>query len=458
MILYPMNALVNDQLGRLRLLFGNNWLSKQFETWAGRPIRFARYTSRTLYPGVRDPKKDADRLSPIGKYYVKHLQDSLDPSSPNHVSSKVLVEELKSRGKWPAKPDLLAWYGKPSSRWQDSKTKAFKRCVTLPHDQELFTRHEVQAAPPDVLVTNYSMLEYMLMRPLERPIFDHTREWLSANPKESFLLVIDEAHLYRGAQGSEVALLIRRLRQRLGIEPDRLQIICTTASFHDHDYAPLFGAQLTGKHADDFRAIKGDLDLRKPAHVATQADASLLAGLDLAKLDSELASDRDKELSTFCHALGKAFDSSQWQLSLFEALSGYPPLNLLVNQTMKQALPVKSLGEEIFQDSPQVAAKALTALTRLGSYGPALLHEPGLLPCRVHSFYRGLPGLWVCMDPNCYGCREGCNSACRSYVRTTKRSVRLWLARSRTVYMPQLRNRVCACLYRRCPGSDFPVG
>lgn len=402
MILYPMNALVNDQLGRLRLLFGNERLTKRFETWAGRPIRFARYTSRTLYPGVRDPKKDADRLSPIGKYYVKHLQDSLDPASPNHATSKVLVEELKTRGKWPAKPDLMAWYGKPSSRWQDSKTKQFKRCVTLPHDQELFTRHEVQAAPPDVLVTNYSMLEYMLMRPLERPIFDHTREWLSANPMESFLLVIDEAHLYRGAQGSEVALLIRRLRQRLGIEADRLQIICTTASFHDHKYAPFFGAQLTGKHADDFRPIKGDLDLRKPEHVATQADANLLAGLDLTKLDSELASNRDEVLSAFCHARGKAFDSAQWQLSLFEALSGYPPLNLLVNQTMKQALPVKSLGEEIFQDSsPQVAAKALTALTRLGSLARRALHEPGLLPCRVHSFYRGLPGLWVCMDPNC---------------------------------------------------------
>ena len=204
----------------------------------------------------------------------------------------MLVEELKSRGKWPAKPDLLAWYGKPSSRWQDSKTKAFKRCVTLPHDQELFTRHEVQAAPPDVLVTNYSMLEYMLMRPLERPIFDHTREWLSANPKESFLLVIDEAHLYRGAQGSEVALLIRRLRQRLGIEADRLQIICTTASFHDHKYAPFFGAQLTGKHADDFRAIKGDLDLRKPEHVATQADAepSGRVGSDKARFRSGLRS------------------------------------------------------------------------------------------------------------------------------------------------------------------------
>src|SRR5258708_17202993 len=381
MILYPMNALVNDQLGRLRLLFGNSQLSKQFETWAGRPIRFARYTSRTLYPGVRDPKKDTDRLSPIGKYYVKHLQDSLDPASPNHAPSQVLLEELKSRGKWPAKPDLLAWYGKASSRWQDSKTKEFKRCVTLPHDQELFTRHEVQAAPPDLLVTNYSMLEYMLMRPLERPIFDHTREWLSANPKESFLLVIDEAHLYRGAQGSEVALLIRRLRQRLGIEPHLPQSIFTTSTFHDHRYAPFFGAQLTGKHADDFRPIKGDLDLRKPEHIASHADTSLLAGVDLTKFYSEVTSDRNEELSAVCNALGRGFDPSQWQLSLFVALSDYPPLNLLVNQTMKQALPLTSLAGEIFPDaSAQIAARALTALTPLARPPPRPVHDPAFLP------------------------------------------------------------------------------
>src|SRR5258707_5351056 len=319
MILYPMNALVNDQLGRLRLLFGNSRLSKQFETWAGRPIRFARYTSRTLYPGVRDPKKDTDRLSPIGKYYVKHLQDSLDPASPNHASSKVLVEELKSRGKWPAKPDLLAWYGEASSRWQDSKTKEFKRCVTLPHDQELFTRHEVQAAPPDVLITNYSMLEYLLIRPLERPIFDHTRDWLSANPKESFLLVIDEAHLYRGAQGSEVALLIRRLRQRLGIDPDRLQIICTTASFSDHENAPTFGAQLTGKNPLDFHLIKGTLDLRSPERPATTDEALVFSAFNLSRLYSESAAERNGELKTLCHAIGKPFDAADWQLSAFSA-------------------------------------------------------------------------------------------------------------------------------------------
>jgi len=78
MILYPMNALVNDQLGRLRLLFGDPRLSGQFKSWTGRPARFARYTSRTLYPGVRTAKRDGERLAPIGKYYVKHLEAEKD--------------------------------------------------------------------------------------------------------------------------------------------------------------------------------------------------------------------------------------------------------------------------------------------------------------------------------------------------------------------------------------------
>ena len=84
------------------------------------------------------------------------------------------------------------------------------------------------------------MLEYMLMRPLERSIFDATKAWLAANPHERMMLVLDEAHLYRGAGGSEVALLIRRMTNRLGIQPSRLQVICTTASFGKHTEAPSF--------------------------------------------------------------------------------------------------------------------------------------------------------------------------------------------------------------------------
>ena len=66
-ILYPMNALVNDQLGRLRLLYGDPRITEKICNITGRPIRFARYTSRTLYPGVRNKDKDQDRLKPIYK-------------------------------------------------------------------------------------------------------------------------------------------------------------------------------------------------------------------------------------------------------------------------------------------------------------------------------------------------------------------------------------------------------
>jgi ATP-dependent helicase YprA (DUF1998 family) len=402
MVLYPMNALVNDQLGRLRLLFGDPRVVAKFMGWSGRPARFSRYTSRTLYPGVRNEGKDKVRLAPIGKYYVRNLELAAGMPSEEQKRAEKLVRELKRRGKWPAKPDLIGWYGTKGARWRDAKTGEFKRCITLPDDPELVTRHEVQEAPPDVLVTNYSMLEYMLMRPLERPIFDHTYHWLKANPKEHFLLVIDEAHLYRGAAGAEVALLIRRLRTRLGIPADRLQVICTSASFKDRDYAVLFGAQLTGKDPNDFRKVEGQLRLQSEAATGNQADAIALDAIDLQAFYD--ADNDDARLSVVTSFVEYRNISRPWQLqrTLHEALVGFGPMAKLINLTMTQAQPVDSLGGDIFADvSPDLAARALTKLIAVGSIARRMPDEPGLLPCRLHSFYRGLPGLWVCMDRNC---------------------------------------------------------
>lgn len=402
MVLYPMNALVNDQLGRLRLLFGDPRIVAKFMEWSGRPARFARYTSRTLYPGVRDDAKDKDRLVPIGKYYVRSLELAADPASPQQAAAEALVRELKKRGKWPAKPDLMRWYGKKGTRWRDAKSGDFKRCVTLPTDPELLTRHEVQEAPPDVLVTNYSMLEYMLMRPLERPIFDHTRDWLHANSEERFLLVIDEAHLYRGAAGAEVALLIRRLRMRLGIAADRLQVICTSASFKDPDYAVKFGAQLTGKDPADFRKVQGDLLLRSGAAKGTDQDATALDAIDLrAFYESDTDDARLSQVASF---LEYRNIDRPWQLqrALYDALVSFAPMANLINLTMTEAQRVDTLGEALFEGvPPEVAARAVTNLIAFGSVARRNPTEPGLLPCRVHSFYRGLAGLWICMDPQC---------------------------------------------------------
>ena len=63
----------------------------------------------------------------------------------------------------------------------------------------------MQDAAPDILITNYSMLNIMLMRSIEAPIFAQTRAWLQSSPDRIFHLIVDELHTYRGTPGSEVA-------------------------------------------------------------------------------------------------------------------------------------------------------------------------------------------------------------------------------------------------------------
>ncbi|MGA4879394.1 DEAD/DEAH box helicase [Streptomyces lydicamycinicus] len=403
LILYPMNALVNDQLGRLRLLLSDPRVTAKFNEWAGRPARFARYTSRTLYPGVRKAKKDQTRLRSIEDFYINLIDLANDSSSPQRDEADALIKELEARGKWPAKPDLKAWYGKSGSWWKN-KAGEFIRAVTRPEDPELLTRHEVLEEPPDVLITNYSMLEYMLMRPLERPVFDATRDWLAKNPDEKFLLIIDEAHMYRGAAGAEVALLLRRLRARLGIPAEQLQVICTSASFTSPGYARQFAAQLSGKSEVDFKSVEGTLSLRAGASTGSLQDAQALAAVPMHDFyegeGDEARVAAVQGLLNYC-AVDLRPGVTVGEL-LHKALDAFGPMNLLVNETMKQAQPVSDLGTLIFPGVDQgLADRAVSALVALGSAARRSVDDAGLLPCRVHAFFRGLPGLWACLDPDC---------------------------------------------------------
>ena len=74
---------------------------------------------------------------------------------------------------------------------------------------ELVLRKEMRKNPPHILLTNYSMLEYLLIRPDDSPLFDNGRAlWWN-------FIILDEAHQYRGAKGIEMGMLIRRLKSRL---------------------------------------------------------------------------------------------------------------------------------------------------------------------------------------------------------------------------------------------------
>ena len=77
-------------------------------------------------------------------------------------------------------------------------------------------KREIQQNPPHIILTNYVMLELMLVRPEEHDFVDRASTGLQ-------FLVLDELHTYRGRQGADVALLVRRLRERCG-NPDLLSI------------------------------------------------------------------------------------------------------------------------------------------------------------------------------------------------------------------------------------------
>ena len=91
---------------------------------------------------------------------------------------------------------------------------------------ELVLREEMRQTPPHILLTNYSMLEYLLIRPDDSPLFDDGRatHWQ--------FIVLDEAHQYRGAKGMEMGMLIRRLKQRLrdGGRQSPFRCIATSAT------------------------------------------------------------------------------------------------------------------------------------------------------------------------------------------------------------------------------------
>ena len=154
MILYPMNALANDQRNRLGDI-------------------------------CRELKKQGSGFMPtFGQYIGQTPEDERD-------------------------------HPRYAQKWEEER---------LPG--ELIFRKEMRETPPHILLTNYSMLEYLLIRPKDSPLFDNGlgKHWR--------FIVLDEAHQYKGTKGMEMGMLIRRLKQRLreGGRKGPFQCIATSAT------------------------------------------------------------------------------------------------------------------------------------------------------------------------------------------------------------------------------------
>ncbi|HEV7529723.1 MAG TPA: DEAD/DEAH box helicase [Solirubrobacteraceae bacterium] len=197
LILYPMNALVEDQMVRLRRALDGPTARQWFEAERpGHRFYFGRYTSQT--PGTGSPATESA---------VNQLRGQLSEAAA--ASARAIQLEADN----PVRNQDVSLY------------------IPRLDGAEMRSRWDIQDAPPDLLITNYSMLNILLRRQRDTNVFEATRAWLDLDDSV-FTLVIDELHMYRGTQGSEVAYLLRNLLHRLDLirRPEKLRVLATSAS------------------------------------------------------------------------------------------------------------------------------------------------------------------------------------------------------------------------------------
>ena len=274
----------------------------------------------------------------------------------------------------------------------------------------MLCRWDMQAAPPDILVTNYSMLEYMLIRPIESPLFDATRNWLAGSDDRVVTLVLDEAHTYTGAKGTEVAHLVRRLKERLGIEAgsNQFRAIATSASIPAIKGAESdlrrFASDLFGEPDESFTLIHaGIADQTPPARTARPESLAAFAHFH----DTFVAADPWRGIEELAHSLGLSApdESQEAQVALHQLLADNEDLKWVRARTARNATRLSQLAQECWPNAsiPSDQERATAGLLAAGSFArpTALPDTPPILSMRVHAFFRGVPGFWACLNPGC---------------------------------------------------------
>lgn len=389
-IMYPMNALVSDQISRMRRLMGDregNFVKIFRDICGSNPRRpqFGMYTGRTPYPGkTPDPEQDRKLESTLRKM-----------SFPDNDSDKNFYEKLAKDGRIPAKADMSMFL----------QNLHEGRHIPDPEDAELITRFEMQQVCPDILITNYSMLEYMLLRPREAKIWKDTSDWLKSDKNNRLLFVIDEAHMYRGSSGGEVSFLIRRLFNKMNITRDRVQFILTTASMPDrntadHESIMKFASELTASDKlIDFCYLRGDCE---------EIDDKVSQNLSFERF-STVDPSSIEEIDTRLDALNKFFEGIHAPFdSLEEAycwmytnLTNFKPFCEIIKKCRGNAVSLDEIAGYIFpSESPDDALHAVSVLLAIA---PLAKNEKGsvLFPARMHMLFKGIHGVYACANENC---------------------------------------------------------
>jgi ATP-dependent helicase YprA (DUF1998 family) len=317
-VIYPMNALANDQLKRLTTLL------------AGVPeVTFGRYTGDS-------PEQDSG--------------DRWRRARPSEAP--------------------------PNLRW---------------------SRQSMRDMPPDILLTNYVELEYLLLRGKDAELFQ--------NGAPTYLIV-DEIHLFSGILGAEVAALLRRFRQHVGAGAD-LCSVGTSATAGSDELPNLisFASRFFGTRFENKAAIQETPAPITPMgattpHTPVITDEQLTAAhtsagiAALAKLVLGVDVDPVGDVGA---QLGAVVDEFRPIGVIERALDRPAPLS-------EAAEALGKLDERLDADQPTLIREAralvlLGAAARVANVGEAD-PEPRFRP-RVHQVVRSLSGLWRCLNPDC---------------------------------------------------------
>src|SRR5690554_5351059 len=264
---------------------------------------------------------------------------------------------------------------------------------------ELWDRWSMQETPPDILITNYSMLNIMLFRRQEDSIFEQTKKWLEEDENNVFHLVVDELHTYRGTAGTEVAYLLRLVLDKLGLHPNhkQLQFLASSASMQKNEKTEVYLSSFFGVDRNQFDN-KFKL-LINPAHKAITKEPTLSLPIEILSQFTDIASDEDISVA-------KDFIFAQTQCSSFnEIVEKYHLLDCLKyamqddeNPNVLKAKKVPDLVQKLFHNYE--SEKALEGLLLLFCQCKTKSGAT-LQPTRAHYFFRNIDGLWACSNPNC---------------------------------------------------------
>lgn len=263
----------------------------------------------------------------------------------------------------------------------NTKEKASKfRTEQAGKPNEIITRELMREQPAPILVTNGTMLEYMMVRQVDEPIVRISRE-----KKSLRWIVLDEAHTYVGSQAAELALQLRRVMAAFGVTPKEVRFVATSATIAGEDSAAQlkqFLSDLSGVPVEQIDVLGGNrvipnLPICKPVDVSLEQIESLPA---LDESNPEVSPARFEALaqSPVARALRSLIVSSDKRLKLNEIVE----------------LMQKTGGGEL-------TAPDVLRWLDVCSGTKASEDSPAFLKLRAHFFQRTTHGLWACIDKNC---------------------------------------------------------